>query len=62
MRKFRLQILGVREETAVNRVNNWLCSNLPTAKKSSVQTTNGIVTARDFVELEVDIALGIRVE
>ena len=58
----RSQVLRVREKTAVNRVNNWLCSDLPTAEESSIQATNGIVASRYFVELEIDVSLSIGIE
>ena len=52
---------GASEETAVNRVNNWLSTDLPTTKKSSVQTLDRILAALNSVEFQVNVALGVRI-
>lgn len=53
---------GAREETAVDSIHNGRCINHPAAKVSSVQALDGIFTALDFVELEIDVTLGVRID
>jgi hypothetical protein len=50
---------GASEETAVDRVNNWLSTDLPTTKESSVQTPDRILTALHSIKFKVDVALSI---
>jgi hypothetical protein len=54
--------LGPGEKTAVNGVNNWLSTNLPTTKEASIQSLNRVLASLDSIEFEVDIALRIRIE
>ena len=57
----RLECASSGEERAVDRIDNRLSRDLPAAKETSVQSFNGIFAASDAVELQVDIALGIRI-
>lgn len=55
--------LGVcSEKTGVDSVNHRGGSNHSAAKIPAVQTLDGILTARDLVELEVDISLGVGID
>ena len=53
---------GASEKTAVDRVNNWLSTDLPTTEESAVQALDRILPTLHSIELEIDIALGIRIE
>lgn len=58
-----LESLGVcPEKTGVDRVNNWGSSDHPAAKVPAVEALDGVLAARDLVELEVDVALGVGVD
>ena len=57
-----LECLRPREQTAVHSVNDGLCTDLPTAKVSSVQTLDCILATADTLELEIDVARGVGVE
>ena len=50
------------EKTTVDSVNDWLSTDLPTAKESSIETLDGILTTLNLVEFEVDVPLRIRVQ
>lgn len=52
---------GASKETAVDRVNNWLSTDLPTTEESAVQALDRILPTLHSIELEIDIALGIRI-
>lgn len=55
--------LGVcSEKTGVDSVNHRGGSNHSAAKIPAVQTLDGILTARDLVEFEVDISLGVGID
>ena len=56
-----LNSLGAREQTAVDSVHNRGGIDHPATKVSAVETFDGILTALDFVKLEVDIASGVGV-
>lgn len=58
----RSESFGPREETAVDGVNNRLSTDLPTAKESSIETSDSVLAARNFVEFEIDVALCVRVQ
>jgi hypothetical protein len=53
---------GASEKTAVDRVNNWLSTDLPTTEESAVQTLDRILPTLHSIELEIDVALGIWIE
>lgn len=53
--------LCAREETAVDCIHDRLCSDDFSAEKSPVQPLDGILTALDTVEFEVDVALRVRI-
>lgn len=54
--------LGAREQTAVDRVHNRSSSDHPSVKVAAVESLDGVLSARNLVELEVDVALGVGVE
>ena len=51
-----------REQTAVDRVNDWRGVYHPAAKVSSVQALDRILPALNLIELEIDIALRIGID
>jgi len=53
---------GSREQTAVDGVNDGLCTDLPTTKETPVETLDCVFAPLNLVEFEVDIALRIRVK
>ena len=53
---------GTGEETAVDRVNNWLSTDLPTTKEPSIETLECILSALNFLELDVNVAFRVRIE
>jgi hypothetical protein len=52
---------GASKKTAVDRVNNWLSTDLPTTEESAVQALDRILPTLHSIELEIDVALGIRI-
>lgn len=54
-----LNSLGSREQAAVHSIDNGLCSDQVAAEESSIQTLDGVLSALDAVELQVNVALGI---
>ena len=48
-----------RKEGAVDCVDNWLSADLTTTEEAAIKTFNGVFTASDAVEFEVDVALGV---
>ena len=57
-----LDRLGAREQTAVDRVHNRSSSDHPPIKIAAVEPLDGVLSALDLVELEVDVALRVGVE
>ena len=57
----RLERAGSGEERAVDGIDNRLSRDLPAAKETAVQSFDSILAASDAVELQVDVALGIRI-
>lgn len=55
-----LKITGARIGV-VNSVNNWFGCNLAATEETTVESTNGIVTTFDAFELDVNLALAVRV-
>ena len=49
------------EETAVNGVNDWLSTNLPTTKETPVQSLDRVLAALHPIEFEIDVTLSIRI-
>ena len=56
------ECFGTGEETAVDGVNNWLSTDLPTTKEPSIETLECVLSALNLLEFDVDIAFGIRIE
>lgn len=56
-----LKSLRARVQTAVDGINDWLCADLATAEEPSVKALDRVFAALDPVELEIDVALGIRI-
>ena len=52
---------GASKKTAVDCVNNWLSTDLPTTEESAVQALDRILPTLHSIELEIDVALGIRI-
>ena len=50
---------GLREQGAVDRVNDWLGSDLTAAEESAIETLNRVFTALDTFEFKINVALGI---
>lgn len=50
---------GPGEKTAIYGINNGLGGDLSPAEKSAVKAFNGILTALDSVEFQVDVALRV---
>jgi len=57
-----LDRLGAREQTAVDRVHDRSSSDHPSVKVAAVQALDGVLSARDLVELEINVALRVGVE
>ena len=51
--------LRTREQAAVNRIDDRLSADLAASEKSAVETFDGVLSALNAVELQVDVALGI---
>lgn len=54
--------LSARKHSAVHSINNRRRTNHPTAKVSSVETLDRVLSALHAVELEVNVALAVWVE
>jgi len=50
------------KQRTIHCIHNRLCRDRPATKEASVQTLHSLLTARDSVELDVDIALSVRIE
>ena len=57
-----LHCLCPREQTAVNRIYDRLCRNLPAPKEAPVQALDRILAALHTVKLEIDVAGRVVVE
>jgi hypothetical protein len=57
-----LDLDSFREQTAVDRVNNWLGTDLPSTKESSVEAFDGILASLYAIKLQVDVTLGVWIE
>jgi hypothetical protein len=57
-----LDLDSFREQTAVDRVNNWLGTDLPSTKESSVEAFNGILASLYAIKLQVNVTLGVWIE
>ena len=53
--------LGTSEKGAVDGIDDGLGANLSSTEKPAVETFDRILAALDTVELEVDVALRVRI-
>lgn len=53
---------GAREQTAVDRIHHWRGVDHASAKVSAVKSLDRVLAALDFVELEIDVTLGVGVD
>lgn len=59
--KWTSNSLGASEQTAVDCVHHGLSGDPLAAKETSIQALDGILATLDAVELQVDVALRIRI-
>ena len=56
-----LKCRRAREEGAVYGVNDRLCADLASSKKSAVEALDGIFATLHLGEFQIDVALGVRI-
>ena len=61
-RSQRLDRFGSGKKTAVERINNWLSTDLPTTKEAAIETFDSVLASLDFIEFEVDVTLRVWIE
>lgn len=58
LREEHLDSLSPGEEAAVDGIHDGLGGNLPSAKVSTIEALNSVLTTLNAVKLQVDISLG----
>jgi hypothetical protein len=53
--------LGPGEETAIDSVHDRLCGNLLATKETAIEALDGVLSALDTVELQINVALRVRI-
>lgn len=56
------QSFSLPKQAAIHSINNITSRNHPSAKESSIQTFNGILTTHDAVELHINVALRVGID
>jgi hypothetical protein len=50
------------EETAVDGINNWLCTDLSTTEESSVESLDGVLASLYTIKLQVYVTLSVGIK